>query len=514
MSVKQLPVPSPVLTSEINSKDKNLWTTDDVTGGNRRLSGYEVVAFNEGAKTVTIDPGFFIHNGIAVQDTLQNNLNIDPSLYSGGFLLGTVDDPVILYAETPDNVTASGHTFDFARDSSLRGGPPPVTPYAVAPIAIYEGTSWRPAESIAVGGVLDLALQNKSFIGDVPLLQLALTQGFGSSFDNISILSDRVQFSALSFLAGSVQYEKELEEVIFEEARNLDAADSILLRAGTPYFLYGGSDGEVKWSSVPPSLGTRSAWVPGDEAFSLPGSIVITAANANLKVTVNGSSTSLTGVIPNGTYTVRELANKIMDDTIWSGGRAPIRVFDIGSPGDPDVRYLCAYTAGKSGINQTLKFETVIDNVYATIGWDSFVSVERAGSGEGFIASIINDGVLSLLPAQIGKQTLFEGRAAGSSTSGVLIGDFDDSTVFPQTIDLADLVPPGSKFVKILVNGSIAMSFSVTGRESQADLSITSGEPQQVWDGDLPVGRERQIIVSASVPAAEIIRFYLRGYQS
>ena len=174
--IKALPVLSPVLTSTINEKDKDLFLagSSNKDPGNRRLSGFDIILFSESEKKLTIDPGFFIFDGIVVEDTLQQIHIISSTLYTGGKLLGTISDPTILHATVPDNTKQSVITYTFIRQSSISTSP--------AFIAKYNGTLWSVAESVSSGGILKEVIDLRSDVGPVGPLQSILNMGVGSNF--------------------------------------------------------------------------------------------------------------------------------------------------------------------------------------------------------------------------------------------------------------------------------------------------------------------------------------------
>lgn len=177
MSVnKSLKALEPNLTSGINNKDKNLFLAGDSNKdpGNRRLSGFGVVSFAESEKKITIDPGFFIYNGIVVEETIQQIHIIPDTLYTGGKLLGTITDPTILHATVPDNTRQSVITYTFIRQSSISTSP--------AFIAKYNGTSWSVAEAVSPGGILNEVISLRSDVGPVSPLQSILGMGIGANF--------------------------------------------------------------------------------------------------------------------------------------------------------------------------------------------------------------------------------------------------------------------------------------------------------------------------------------------
>jgi hypothetical protein len=168
---KSLRVLEPNLTSGINSKDKNLFLAGDSSKdpGNRRLSGFDIVLFAESEKKLTVDPGFFIYNGIIVEETIQQIHIIPDTLYSGGKLLGTVTDPTILHATVPDNTKQSVITYTFIRESSISTSP--------AYLAKYNGTSWVVAEAVSSGGILDQVISLRSDVGPTSPLQSMINVG-------------------------------------------------------------------------------------------------------------------------------------------------------------------------------------------------------------------------------------------------------------------------------------------------------------------------------------------------
>lgn len=493
---KSLPVVAPILTSILNEKDKKLWNK------NRRLFGFDIILFQESLKQLTIGSGAFIFDGIVVEFDVQQILTIPDALFTGGLLLGTESDPTILFSTTPDNVEASGSEFSFLRQSSI----PDVD--AVAFIARYDGESWEAVEGVAVGEVLDLAVELKGFVGDVSPLQSILNQGVGANFDEAKVKSDRISFRSISFIADGKLHDLNFEEAIFQEASNLDAADSILLREGSWYYLYGTSDADVKWSLVPPVLGTRPAWIPGDQGFALVDTIQILSLNQKIKINVNG--TSHTATIPAATYLFRDLLNKIMDDSIWSNSRAPIHLFDFGNTASPSTRFVGLIGAEGSGNNQTIKLETISNSIYATLGWTSFVDVSRTGTEDTFAMSVLNDGALGLLPVQVSDFTRFEGRAAGQSTSALKIAEFNDATSFPQVIDIADFVPSKIRYAKILITATAPTDVTITSRESTSDISLSQ---KDIWEGDVSVGRSRELSFTATIGSSEFLRVFVVGYK-
>ena len=82
-----------------------------------------------------------------------------------------------------------------------------------------------------------------------------------------STTPEKVSFRTISFISGSTLHELGFTQINAEEASNLDGtpifSTSGLLK--TFYYLYGTEDGNIKFSVVPPTLGTRSAFVSGTQ---------------------------------------------------------------------------------------------------------------------------------------------------------------------------------------------------------------------------------------------------------
>lgn len=175
---KSLKVLEPTLTSSINEKDKDLWLAGDLNKdpGNRRLSGFDIILFAESEKKLTIDPGFFIYNGVVVEETIQQIHIIPNTLYTGGKLLGTVSDPTILHATVPDNTKQSVITYTFIRQSSISTSP--------SFVAKYEGSDrgWFVAEGVSTGSLLKQVIGLRTDIGDISPLKAMISQGIGVNF--------------------------------------------------------------------------------------------------------------------------------------------------------------------------------------------------------------------------------------------------------------------------------------------------------------------------------------------
>jgi hypothetical protein len=366
MSKKLIADVAPELTSLLNSKDKELWA------GHRRLSGYDIVSYQASLKKLTIDPGLFVHNGISLEDTSQQTLDISPSLFVGDSLQGTVTDPVVLFASTSDNIEASGHTFGFDVLSSVD-----IT--LVALIARYDGTSWEPVEAVSVHGVLELALQLKAFVGDVSPLQSVLATGAGAGFREVEVDAlaspSNATFRPLVYVVAGTTQEIDFLKVDFNDGNSLDddidGAPSVPaftsgLKSGSWYYGYGKDDGAIGWSLVPPMLGTRPAWIWGTSGFAVTDNIqILSASNSNIKVNLNG--TSHTGSVPEGTYTIRQIEKELMKDSNWVSGRSPIRVFDFGNPA-ASSRAIGIFGAEGSGVSQEMKLETISNDIYSLLG--------------------------------------------------------------------------------------------------------------------------------------------------
>jgi len=422
---------------------------------------------------------------------------------------------VVLYATTPDNSEASGHEFAFTKFLNL--DPLPPDPGAVALIARYDGTSWSAYESVASGDILELALALKAFVGEVPPFRAAILQGVGAAFDDVQKISvddvEVMRFRALSFVAGEFSYLKTFFDVEFDEAHNLDADSEdpdVLLRKSSWYFLYGMPNGDLKWSLVPPTLGSKSAWVfSRTTSFSVDTSFSIVSANQSMSVKIGDDIYAAS--IPTGTYNIRSLSEAIMNDDNWNEGVSPVRAFDIGDDGDGTIRRLAMHASGLPGEDQTLELVDVNNSIYSTVGWTDFVEVERAGEASSFILSAFSLSDLTLRPARSSAmgETMFESQAVGDTTSSlkayVRAGAFDGS----ETVDLSDFVPPGAAYANVLVDAASPCDFSILARGVQADVLF---EDKDTWSGKIAVPRGRRISVTSSIAVNNTLRIFIAGY--
>jgi hypothetical protein len=85
------------------------------------------------------------------------------------------------------------------------------------------------------------------------------------------------------------------------------------------------------------------------------------------------------------------------------------------------------------------------------------------------------------------------------------------TAVATETLDLAELVPTSARFAIVVVTSDDPIDFSVTSRESQSDVSISG---QTLWEGDIPMGRSKEMIFSlTNIPSGGTARVYVAGFK-
>lgn len=347
---------------------------------------------------------------------------------------------------------------------------------------------------------------------------------------NKSTTPEKVSFRTIGFISGSTLHELGFTQVNAEEANNLDGTPTFstsgLLK--TFYYLYGTEDGDIKFSVVPPTLGTRSAFVDGTQSYLLTDSIqVIINVNDKFKITLDkGDATKEIAhicTIPAATYTIRTLTDVILDDANWDNGRAPIQIFDYGQSSTSSSRLFGLAGIEKAGNNQSIQLEPIANDAYSILGWKSSESVTKTGTEDTFIMSLFrHDDTLKILPINVSnKTTIYEGRAIGNLTSALRIlkfieagltpGDGENNTTTALNVDIADFIPLTAKLVKLTMVSTEPLDFSVTSRASGSDVSLTS---KQIWSGWISIDRDRRLdfTASARTSTSDNLAIYACGY--
>lgn len=347
---------------------------------------------------------------------------------------------------------------------------------------------------------------------------------------NKSTTPEKIEFRTISFISGSTVHELGFTQINAEEANNLDGTPTFstsgLLK--TFYYLYGTKDGGIKFSVVPPTLSTRSAFVSGTQSYLLADSIqVIVNVNDKLKITLDkGDAVNETVhicTIPAATYAMRTLTDKILDDANWDNGRAPIQVFDYGQSSTSSSRFFGLAGIEKPGVNQSIQLEPIANDAYSILGWKSSESITKTGTVDTFIMSLFrHDDTLKFLPINVSnKITIYEGRSAGNLSSALRIlkfiksgeapGDGENNTAEALNVDIAYFAPLTAKFINLMMVSTEPLDFSITSRVSGSDVSLTA---KQFWTGLIPIDILRKLDFKAGTrtSASDNLAIYVLGF--